>query len=91
MRPKRRSAGSSSHERWVVSYADFITLMFAFFVVLFSSAQIDKQRTVQLASAIESAFQQMGANPANMNRSALPAGARARKTPESAETASKRD
>ena len=30
-------------ERWLVSYADFITLLFAFFVVLFSSAQVDQQ------------------------------------------------
>ena len=32
-----------SHERWLVSYADFITLMFASFVVMFASARIDKE------------------------------------------------
>lgn len=49
-----------SHERWLVSYADFITLLFAFFVVLYSSAQVDKRKVGKLALAIQVAFQQMG-------------------------------
>jgi len=52
--------GRASHERWLVSYADFITLLFAFFVVLYSSAQVDKRRIGQLAVAIQVAFQEMG-------------------------------
>ena len=58
----RRSKGAahSSHERWLVSYADFITLLFAFFVVLYSSAQIDKRKVGKLAAAIEDGFQEMG-------------------------------
>ena len=51
-----------SHERWLVSYADFITLMFAFFVVMFASARIDKEKMSQLTQAIESGFQELGAN-----------------------------
>ena len=35
-----------NHERWLVSYADFITLLFAFFVVLFASSQGAKLRGV---------------------------------------------
>lgn len=31
-----------NHERWLISYADFITLLFAFFVVMFASSQADK-------------------------------------------------
>lgn len=53
--------GHSSHERWLVSYADFITLLFAFFVVMFSAARMDKERTAQLAEAIQTAFEQLGA------------------------------
>jgi chemotaxis protein MotB len=41
-----------SHERWLVSYADFITLLFAFFVVLYSSSQVDKRKVGRLALAI---------------------------------------
>lgn len=43
-------------ERWLVSYADFITLLFAFFVVLFASSQVDRSKTKKMALAIESAF-----------------------------------
>jgi len=57
---RRRSAAEVNHERWLVSYADFVTLLFAFFVVLYASAQIDKQRASRLSDAINSAFQQLG-------------------------------
>jgi chemotaxis protein MotB len=50
-----------SHERWLVSYADFITLLFAFFVVLYASAEMDKQKAVRLSAAIQGGFQQLGA------------------------------
>ena len=49
-----------NHERWLVSYADFITLLFAFFVVLFSSSQVDKRKVGKLAAAIQGAFQNLG-------------------------------
>src|SRR5208282_3040334 len=61
----------ASHERWLVSYADFITLMFAFFVVLYSSAQVDKRKAGQLAMAIQVAFQQMGIFDASDSKPAL--------------------
>jgi chemotaxis protein MotB len=61
MRERRRKpADQVNHERWLVSYADFVTLLFAFFVVLYASAQIDKQRATRLSSAIDSAFKQLG-------------------------------
>ena len=57
---KRRRPPHPSHERWLVSYADFITLLFAFFVVLYSSSQVDKRRVGRLAQAIQVAFQELG-------------------------------
>jgi len=60
MRDRRRGP-SISHDRWLVSYADFVTLLFAFFVVLYATAQVDKEKTVRLSDAIRSAFQQLGA------------------------------
>ena len=61
-RRKRRPirANRVSHERWLVSYADFITLLFAFFVVLYASSQVDKRKVGKLALAIQVAFQEMG-------------------------------
>jgi len=45
-----------NHERWLVSYADFITLLFAFFVVLFASSQADKKKQAAVAAAMQAAF-----------------------------------
>lgn len=45
-----------NHERWLVSYADFITLMFAFFVVMYASSQADKDKARQLSQAVDNAF-----------------------------------
>jgi chemotaxis protein MotB len=52
-----------THERWLVSYADFITLLFAFFVVLFATANADKNKQVQMADAIDAAFKSLGIFP----------------------------
>lgn len=63
MRRKRRQETVHHRDRWLVSYADFITLLFAFFVVLYSAAEIDKRRASQVASAIQTAFHQNGSLP----------------------------
>ena len=61
---RKVSSKHANHERWLVSYADFITLLFAFFVVLYASAQVDRQKIGKLAMAIQVAFQQLGVFPA---------------------------
>ena len=60
MSRRKRRPGHASHDRWLVSYADFITLLFAFFVVLYASSQVDKRKVGKLALAIQVAFQEMG-------------------------------
>lgn len=50
-----------SHERWLVSYADFITLLFAFFVVMYSISSVNTGKYNQLSSSIGYAFS--GINP----------------------------
>jgi chemotaxis protein MotB len=67
-RRRKKRPDHENHERWLISYADFITLLFAFFVVLYSSAQVDKRRVGQLAIAIQVAFQQMGIFDASNTR-----------------------
>jgi chemotaxis protein MotB len=63
MRDRRRPSDQVNHDRWLVSYADFVTLLFAFFVVLYASAQIDKKKAESLSGAIESGFQELGIFP----------------------------
>ena len=70
MRRRKRTPGRSNHERWLVSYADFVTLLFAFFVVLYASAQVDKRKVGKLALAIQVAFQEMGVFQASTTRGA---------------------
>ena len=53
---KRENPPPENHERWLVSYADFITLLFAFFVVMFASSQTDKSRAKQVSEAVEKAL-----------------------------------
>ncbi len=62
MRRKELHRGTS-HERWLVSYADFITLLFAFFVVLYASSKADQKKQAQVAQAIDSAFHALGIFP----------------------------
>ena len=52
-----------SHDRWMVSYADFITLLFAFFVVLFAFAKADQKKQSQVTQAIDPAFRSLGIFP----------------------------
>src|SRR6202140_3456476 len=60
MRRPRPPPTHANHEPWLVSYADFITLLFAFFVVLYASSQVDKRKVGRLALSIQVAFQELG-------------------------------
>jgi len=59
MARKKKHPEHVNHERWLVSYADFITLLFAFFVVMFSASNADKQKAGKVAQAVEGAFQEL--------------------------------
>jgi len=64
---RRHGDAPENHERWLVSYADFITLLFAFFVVMFASSQTDKAKAKQISEAVSSALENgtsMGVPPA---------------------------
>jgi len=55
MRRKRQQA-PENHERWLVSYADFVTLLFAFFVVMFASAQSGKLHAKAISESVQRAL-----------------------------------
>src|SRR4051812_25297874 len=47
-------------ERWLVSYADFITLLFAFFVIMYAISQADVSKFKQVSASIRAAFAAAG-------------------------------
>lgn len=57
---RRNRRRQDSRDRWLVSYADFITLLFAFFVVLYAASKADQKKQVQVSQAIDTAFRSLG-------------------------------
>ena len=53
---KKEPEKHANHERWLVSYADFITLLFAVFVVLYAMSQTDKKKVEEIMASIQSSF-----------------------------------
>lgn len=63
---RRRTPPPPSHERWLVSYADFITLLFAFFTTMYAISTVDGQKLEKAASSMQAAFSPAGeTNPAS--------------------------
>lgn len=52
MARKKREEEHENHERWMVSYADFLTLLFAFFVVMYAVSRVDNKRLVEATESI---------------------------------------
>jgi chemotaxis protein MotB len=61
--PRRRpyQQDSEHHERWLISYADFITLLFAFFVVMYAISVVNVGKYAVLSEALGDAFGGRGA------------------------------
>jgi chemotaxis protein MotB len=56
MARRRREEEHENHERWLVSYADFITLLFAFFTVLYATSQHDVKKQEEFEKSIRKYF-----------------------------------
>lgn len=56
MRRKHRLEEQANHERWVVSYADFITLLLAVFAVMYALSQVNESKYRTLAGSLVSAI-----------------------------------
>jgi chemotaxis protein MotB len=54
---RRTAHPQENHERWMVSYADFVTLLFAFFVVMFASTQADKAKAREVSASVRDALE----------------------------------
>lgn len=57
MARRRKPEAKENHERWLVSYADFITLLFAFFVVMFANSQVDKEKVAKVSQSVKGALE----------------------------------
>jgi chemotaxis protein MotB len=55
-RKKQEHEKEPNHERWLVSYADFITLLFAVFVTLYAMSQVDKAKVAKVIASTNEAF-----------------------------------
>lgn len=53
---KKKHGGHANHERWLLTYADLITLLMAFFVILYALAVSDHQKISELENALRNAF-----------------------------------
>ncbi|QID18393.1 flagellar motor protein MotD [Nitrogeniibacter mangrovi] len=61
-RRRKEAEEHENHERWLVSYADFITLLFAFFVVMYSLSSINEGKYRVLSDSIVQAFRSISVN-----------------------------
>ena len=71
-RRRRKKPEKANHERWMISYADMLTLMLAVFVVLFASAEQNKAKLQEETASLFRAF--MGHPPKLMQLPSTPEG-----------------
>ena len=55
-RRRRKEEEHENHERWLVSYADFITLLFAFFVVMYAVSSVNEGKYRVLSETLNAVF-----------------------------------
>src|ERR1035437_8282027 len=53
---KKEPEKHANHERWLVSYADFITLLFAVFTTLYAMSQTDKKKVEEVMQSLQQSF-----------------------------------
>src|SRR5579875_1671362 len=61
---RNKAAKADNHERWLITYADLITLLLVFFIVLYAGSQEDSHKFAILAEGLRSAFN----NPSNSGK-----------------------
>ena len=59
-RRRKHPPHTASHERWLVSYADFITLLFAFFTTMYAISTVDARKLTSMVDSMQEAFDTQG-------------------------------
>ena len=67
MARKKKHEEHVNHERWLVSYADFITLLFAFFVIMYAISEVDKNKLKKFKKSVQFAFAHVGSGGTNVH------------------------
>jgi chemotaxis protein MotB len=65
---KHKHEEHENHERWLVSYADFITLLFAFFVVMYSVSSVNEGKFRTVSDSIKAALNPISSQPVSTMR-----------------------
>ncbi len=68
MAKKHKHEEHENHERWLVSYADFITLLFAFFVVMYSVSAVNEGKFRTVSDSIKAALNPISSHPVSSIR-----------------------
>lgn len=81
MKSLRKNTSNASHgsekDRYLVTYADLITLLLGLFVILYASSQVDQEKFKEISSALTKYFKSQPANPIEGGDGVLPASRRA--------------
>ena len=69
MARRKKRIEHDNHDRWLISYADFVTLLFAFFVVMYSISSVNESKYKTFGDSLSSAFssRHTPSEPANIN------------------------
>ncbi len=68
MTRRRREEDKDNHERWLISYSDFITLLFAFFVVMYATSSINEGKYRVFGDSLSNAFLNKPAAPPKVEK-----------------------
>lgn len=72
MARRKRQEEHDNHERWLVSYADFITLLFAFFVVMYALSTVNEGKYRILSDSMVNAFRNVPINTSGQAPAVVP-------------------
>ncbi len=68
MARRKREEDRDNHERWLISYSDFITLLFAFFVVMYATSSINEGKYRVFGDSLSNAFLNKPAAPPRVEK-----------------------